>query len=241
MYLGKMFRSSCLSFLSFLLPLSQAVHHATPHPQLTVRTPHFDSNITIPKSTREYWMRQTQQALLDSPSPCPFAAFATVIVNHTGDNGLGDLICTGVNSGTRTGTQILHGEIAAILNCSDVLQDPTGRFQLTPAETLAAFTDLSLYTNAESCPMCASAVRWTGFKEYIYGTSIDALVDYGWGQIHLSSAEVFAASGDLPSSTFLIGDVLSNETDPYFAWQFDDTVSCPVGCERRNGRCRAAR
>ncbi|KAL5338382.1 cytidine deaminase-like protein [Aspergillus crustosus] len=110
----------------------------------------------------------------------PIRCFASVIVNHTDDRGLGDLICTGVNSGTRTGTQILHGEIAAILNCSDVLQDPNGRFQLSPAETLDAFTGLSLYTNAESCPMCASAIRWTGFKEYIYGTSIDVLVKHGW-------------------------------------------------------------
>lgn len=27
--------------------------------------------------------------------------------------------------------------------------------------------------------MCASAIRWAGFKEYIYGTSIDTLVERG--------------------------------------------------------------
>jgi len=27
--------------------------------------------------------------------------------------------------------------------------------------------------------MCASAIRWAGFKEYIYGTSINTLVQRG--------------------------------------------------------------
>ncbi|OGE55593.1 hypothetical protein PENARI_c004G04142 [Penicillium arizonense] len=124
------------------------------------------------------------------------------------------------------------GEIAAIKNCTAVLTDPHGKFRLTASEAQAAFVDLTLYTNAESCPMCASAIRWAGFREYVYGSSIDTLIQKGWGQIRISSADVFEASYDLPSQSRLMGDVLANETDPYFLWQFDPSYPCPHGCSR---------
>lgn len=79
---------------------------------------------------------------------------------------------------------------------------------------------------------CASAIRWAGFREYIYGTSIDTLVQSGWGQIHIASVDVFKASSDLGTQTRLLGDVLANETDPFFLWQFDPEYPCPVGCSR---------
>ncbi|KAL3478170.1 cytidine deaminase-like protein [Aspergillus californicus] len=210
-------------------------HQAGPSPYITnqhLLHPKFNDSSGIPHSTREYWMRQTQKALVDSTlSPCPYIPFAAAIVNHTG-KGLGDLICTGVNTGRQSGNAVLHGEISAIMNCSDILQDPTGRFRLSASETQAAFEGLSLYTNAESCPMCASAIRWTGFKEYIYATSISSLVDYGWSQISISSAELFNRSTGLGTTTSLLADVLSDETDAYFAWQFLESNPCPEGCQR---------
>ena len=132
---------------------------------------------------------------------------------------------------------MLAGEIAVIRNCSEVLTDPEGPYNLSPSEALSAFSQLSLYTNAESCPMCASAIRWAGFKEYIYGTSIDTLIEKGWGQIRISSLEVFRESFDLGSATRLVGEVLTNETDPYFLWQYDPDYACPEGCARKQGSC----
>lgn len=88
--------------------------------------------------------------------------------------------------------------------------------------------------------MCASAIRWAGFKEYIYGTSIDTLVEKGWGQIHINSTEIFRASFDLGNVTRLMGDVLANETDPYFLWQHNPEHACPEGCERKEGSCAPA-
>lgn len=56
-------------------------------------------------------MRQTNAALeVVTGSPCPFAAFGTVIVNHTNTDGLGDLLCIGANENSRTGNPTLHGE-----------------------------------------------------------------------------------------------------------------------------------
>lgn len=129
--------------------------------------------------------------------------------------------------------------MAAIHSCSALLTDPNGPYKLSPSEALAAFSDLSLYTNAESCPMCASAIRWAGFREYIYGTTIDNLVEKGWGQIRIHSIEVFKQSFDLPYPSRLMGSILTNETDPYFLWQFDPDYPCPAGCSRVGGTCAA--
>jgi tRNA(Arg) A34 adenosine deaminase TadA len=130
--------------------------------------------------------------------------------------------------------------MAAIANCSAILTDPAGPYNLSATAAEAAFADLTLYTNAESCPMCASAIRWAGFKEYVYGTSIDTLIEKGWGQIRISSLEVFKESFDLPHVSRLMGEVLTNETDPYFLWQYDPTYPCPSGCTRVSGSCAAA-
>lgn len=113
----------------------------------------------IPYSSRTHWMRTANSALGASGSPCPFAAFGTAIVNHTSNSGLGELICTGVNQNSATGNPTLHREIVAISNCTSILTDPNGPYKLSPSEASSAWADLTLYTNAESCPMCASAIR----------------------------------------------------------------------------------
>lgn len=60
--------------------------------------------------TRAHWMRLANQAVGDlSGSPCPFAAFGTVIVNHT-DSAVGELVCMGVNENGKTGNPSLHGQ-----------------------------------------------------------------------------------------------------------------------------------
>ena len=67
----------------------------------------------------------------------------------------------------------------------------------------------------------------------------------GWGQIDIGSTEVFERSQGLKDNTgvgggsyYLLGDVLANETDAYFGWQFDETTMCPEGCVRVEGVCR---
>ncbi|KAI1210526.1 cytosine deaminase [Annulohypoxylon truncatum] len=217
--------------------LSHDDHHFHPRSQQTVVSDPTLSINGIPFSTRAYWMRQANLAL---GKPCPFAAFGTVIVNHTGSSELGELVCTGANSGSTTGNPTLHGEMSAIANCTRILTDPSGPYKLSPSEASAAFPRLSLYTNAESCPMCASAIRWAGFREYVYGTTIDALVAKGWGQIRIPSVEVLRQSFDLPNPSRLVAGVLTNETDPFFFWQYDPAYPCPKGCARVGGTCQAA-
>lgn len=59
--------------------------------------------------SRAHWMRLANSALEISGSPCPLAAFGTVIVNHTGSD-TGKLICMGVNENSKTGNPSLHGQ-----------------------------------------------------------------------------------------------------------------------------------
>jgi tRNA(Arg) A34 adenosine deaminase TadA len=228
-----------LASLLTLLTLTSA-HRSSGSPK-TPQHPISSLELTvngIPPSTRAHWMRAANAALAASGSSCPFAAFGTAIVNHTSSNGLGQLICTGVNQNSATGNPTLHGEMAAITNCSAILTDPAGPYKLSAAEALAAWGDLTLYTNAESCPMCASAIRWAGFKEYVYGTSIGRLIETGWGQIDIGSEEVFRQSWGLGTSTKFVPEVLANETDPYFLWQFQEAYPCPGHCGRgATGRC----
>jgi tRNA(Arg) A34 adenosine deaminase TadA len=230
--------------LASLLTLNTftAAHHSSSPlktPQQPVSSPELTVN-GIPPSTRAHWMRAANNALAASGSFCPFAAFGTAIVNHTSSDtaSLGDLICTGVNQNSATGNPTLHGEMVAITNCTAILTDPAGPYKLSAAEALAAWGDLTLYTNAESCPMCASAIRWAGFKEYVYGTSIGRLIETGWGQIDIASSEVFRQSWNLGTSTRFVKEVLTNETDPYFLWQFQEDYPCPGHCGRgATGRC----
>ncbi|KIW66437.1 hypothetical protein PV04_05772 [Phialophora macrospora] len=204
----------------------------------------------IPLSTREHWMRRAVGALADlnDGSPCPFAAFGCVIVNHsavaTGRGGIADVelgvelgseVCIGANAIVKEGNPTLHGEVAAINNCTAILTDPEGKYKLTGPEALKALGDLSLYTTAEACPMCSSAILYGGFKEYIFSTSIPTLQAHGWPQIAIRSTEIFARSmGRLSAQrTRIIGDVLANETEALFTWQFAKAeAACPQGCVR---------
>ena len=165
-----------LSILS--LVLLALIHLTDGHDQ---KHTHSTSTDKIPFETRAYWMRRAISTLAELESPCPVAAFGTVIVNHTdtGSNPKGKLVCMGVNQNSQSGNPTLHGktemlcyarallmhrvgEIAAINNCSSILIEPNGSYKLTSAEALKAYRSLSLYTTAEACPMVLSRLhfRW---------------------------------------------------------------------------------
>lgn len=156
------------------------------------------------------------------------------------------LICTDAN-----GIRSIHGEISAINACTAVF---TAR-NMTATQIYAAWADLSICkfrssrqfheliqgedTNAESCPMCASAIRWSGFKEYVYGTTIQHNYNVGWGVITMSSYDVFQQTRQLPGyQTVMLGQALTNETDPLFSWQYNESYPCPNGCPKQYSKTR---
>jgi tRNA(Arg) A34 adenosine deaminase TadA len=145
----------------------------------------------------------------------------------------------------------IHGEISAINACTAVF----AARNMTATQIFAAWADLSICTvflsiprilltlavdtNAESCPMCASAIRWSGFKEYIYGTTIQHNYNAGWGVITMSSYDVFQQTRQLPGyQTVMLGQILTNETDPLFSWQYNESYPCPNGCQKQMSKTR---
>jgi hypothetical protein len=102
-----------ISFLSFLLLALIHLTHAISF------TAEHDAQVEDPISfeTRSYWIRRANLALSELSSPCPFAAFGTVIVNHsdTSVSPFGKEVCIGANRNHETGNPTLHGTILHLL------------------------------------------------------------------------------------------------------------------------------
>ncbi|WVW84413.1 hypothetical protein I302_106447 [Kwoniella bestiolae CBS 10118] len=209
-----------LKLLLALLPLSTLAYQVEIHPEYQQGLAIND----VPSERRLHWMRVANEAVYADGHPCPQAPFGSAIVNTTSD----ELVCVTSNKVGVTGNPAMHGEISAITHCTEVLT----KKGLSPQEILASWKEFSLYTNGEPCPMCASAIRWAGFKEVIYGTSIRTIAENGRNQIYIPSSHVWEKSYSLGHATLMLGNVLTNETDPFFAHQFNESAPCPTGCER---------
>jgi len=82
--------------------------------------------------------------------------FGAVIVKN------GELVATGVNRVTANNDPTAHAEVSAIRNACQKL----GSFSLDGCV---------IYTSCEPCPMCLSAIYWSGIRKIYYGnTAIDA-------------------------------------------------------------------
>ena len=86
----------------------------------------------------------------------PKFPFGAVIIRRT----TGAIIAKGFNRSSENPT--FHGEIDAINRCA-------------AAHSQIDWTELDLYTTAEPCPMCQSAIEWAGISTVYYGTSIPYL------------------------------------------------------------------
>ncbi|MFH2130634.1 MAG: nucleoside deaminase [bacterium] len=94
-----------------------------------------------------------------------------------------------------------HGVIIAKAHDTDrTSTDPTAHAEMTVIRQ-AALTkkgDLSrclLVSTHEPCPMCATAIVWSGIQKIAYGTSIQESLLQGRNRIDLSCAELFQRSG----------------------------------------------
>ncbi len=91
--------------------------------------------------------------------------------------------------------------MVAINRCAE-LQKPTD------------WTEFDLYTTAEPCPMCQSAILWTGIACVYYGTSIPYLKEHNWHQINIRASEVIAQSTF--RKTIIVGGILEAECNALF-------------------------
>ena len=125
----------------------------------------------------------------------PRHPFGSVIA----DSESGDVVAEGVNQSEQN--PAWHGEIVAINHCAQ-RGDATDWSQLT------------VYTTAEPCPMCMAAMLWSGIHCVVYGTSIPKLIELGWDQIDLR-ADVIVSRSHRPQ-TEVIGGVLQHDCDELF-------------------------
>jgi tRNA(Arg) A34 adenosine deaminase TadA len=125
----------------------------------------------------------------------PEYPFGAVIVRQS----TGEIMAKGYNRSSNNPT--FHGEMDAINHCA------TTHPQLD-------WTELDLYTTAEPCPMCQSAIVWAGIANVYFGTSIPFLQSHGWKQIDIRAEEV---SRRTPfRQTKVIGGILENECNALF-------------------------
>jgi tRNA(Arg) A34 adenosine deaminase TadA len=139
----------------------------------------------------EYFMRRAIELALEVPQ-FPFGA---IIVKRV----TGEIVAEGFNQSALNPT--FHGEMVAI-NCCAELQQPTD------------WTEFDLYTTAEPCPMCQSAIQWTGIAYVYYGTSIPYLQKNNWRQINIRASEVIAQT-DFRNTT-IVGGILETECNALF-------------------------
>lgn len=126
----------------------------------------------------------------------PELPFGAVIVHRES----GDTVAEGWNRSMIN--PIWHGEIDA-LNA------------LFRSGHQIASSELVLYTTAEPCPMCMSAILWSGIQMVVSGTSIRFLQKHGWRQIDLLAEELVSRSPAWKCT--IIGGVLEDECNALFA------------------------
>lgn len=161
---------------------------------IALSTPNFVAYAHIlkeSKKTDEYYM----QIAIHLAKQNPKVPFGAVIV----DNATGAVLAKGLNASQLNPT--LHGEIAAINQCAK-------------KHPHLDWSKVTLYTTAEPCPMCQSAIIWAGIPRVVFATSIDYLTKNGWNQIQLSAAKI-NAKAPFYSGT-LKGGVLKEQTNPLF-------------------------
>lgn len=122
--------------------------------------------------------------------------FGSVILD-----GEGEIIARAGNTAGSDGTVVHHAEINAIKQ----------------AEVVKGKGNLSgcvLYTSAEPCPMCASAIVWSGIDTVIFSVSIETMKGAGIRQIDIDSRSIFSKSG---YEIKVIGPLMEDEGLPVFS------------------------
>ena len=143
------------------------------------------------KKSDEYYMQMAINLAKNNPK----APFAAIIVN----NETGEILSKGLNASIINPT--FHGEMVAINQC--VKKYPN-----------VDWSKVTLYTTAEPCPMCQSAVVWANISRVVFATSTDYLSSHGWNQIHIHASEINAKSTFYKGT--ITGGMLADEANLLF-------------------------
>jgi tRNA(adenine34) deaminase len=125
----------------------------------------------------------------------PLRPFGAVLVRGA----TGDVLAEGHNRTAASPT--FHGEI-------DVIN------RLAADQPNVDWDSLVLYTTAEPCPMCQSAIEFAGIPLVVYGSSIPFLQSLGWRQIDIRAEEVVRRTPF--RRTTVLGGILEAECNALF-------------------------
>ncbi|KAK4514703.1 uncharacterized protein ATC70_002305 [Mucor velutinosus] len=147
----------------------------------------------------------------------PGFPFGALIVDHIKN----DISCYGANSNKKN--KLLHGETAAFWNCTELYPSPTNDDMFNPG---LDWSQQTLYTTGEPCPMCASQSIYRGVSRVVWGTSIPDINKSGRQQLMISMHDVVASAkigANLPNHEvpILEGGVLKDECDHAFWCAFE--------------------
>lgn len=105
---------------------------------------------------REAFMREAIELSIDNIRNNTGGPFGAVIVRN------GQILASGTNRVTSDNDPTAHAEVVAIRNACKTISN----FSLE---------DCEIYTSCEPCPMCLSAIYWSGIKKVYYAnTKLDA-------------------------------------------------------------------
>ncbi|MFI2238651.1 nucleoside deaminase [Streptomyces chrestomyceticus] len=127
----------------------------------------------------------------------PAYPFGAVIVRTF----TGEVLARGVNSSAEH--PVLHGEVVAM---TDYVRRHGNR----------GWSETTLYTTGEPCPICASAAVWAGVRRVVWGSSIEEIERTGIGQIGLPLREVVSRARAFYTPDLLLGGVLRGRTNRLF-------------------------
>jgi len=93
---------------------------------------------------------------------------------------------------------------------------------------------LAVITPGASCPMDASAIRWSNIRWHVASLSIDDLITLNFSQIAIEPDYIFRHSGsDLTSPPAGTINYVNREVNVgRFGYRFIPSNPCPVGCHR---------
>ena len=108
----------------------------------------------------------------------------------------------------------------------ETAQDPTSHAELNVIRIASKkvgknLSRCMLVSTHEPCPMCASAIVWSGITEIGFGYSIEKSLEQGRNRINLSCDEVFKRAG---KAITIHSDVLSKECGVLYQKSVRDEV-----------------
>jgi tRNA(adenine34) deaminase len=125
------------------------------------------------------------------------------------------------NPGGPFGAVVVHGSGSIIGEGTDrsdedpTMHDVTAAIRASLATAGSSVAEASVYTTAEPCPMCASAIVWSGITRVVFGTSAQTLERMGQLGIQIGVAEVIGRS-HRAGAIEIVGGVLESECDSLY-------------------------